>query len=101
MPQNKTLKDSIFEEAHSLDYALHPRSTKKYKTLKAYYWWPDMKQKIAEFIAKCLICQQVKPQRQKNNGLLCPLPCSEWKWEHITMIFLFGLSKMPCGCDGI
>ena len=33
--------------------------------------------------------------------LLRPLPVPEWKWEHITMDFLFGLPRTPGGYDGI
>ena len=57
--------------------------------------------RIAECVAKCLICQQVKPERQRPGGLLKPLPVPEWKWEHITMDFLFGLPRTPSGYDGI
>ncbi|KAA0068146.1 retrotransposon protein, putative, Ty3-gypsy subclass [Cucumis melo var. makuwa] len=30
-----------------------------------------------------------------------PLPSPEWKWEHITMNFLFGVPRMPSGLDEI
>lgn len=48
-----------------------------------------------------LICQQVKPKRQKPGGLLNPLLTLEWKWEHMTMNFLFGLPRTSSGVDGI
>lgn len=60
-----------------------------------------MKREIAKFVTKCLICQQVKPECQKPEGLLNPLPVSEWKWEHVTMDFLFSLLQTPSGFDGI
>lgn len=37
VPHVKVMKDDILEEAHSLAYAMHPRSTKMFKTLKSYY----------------------------------------------------------------
>ena len=95
VPNDASLKNAILEEAHSSAYALHPGSTKMYRTLKGYYWWPGMKREIAECVAKCLVCQQVKPERQRPGGLLRPLPIPEWKWEHITMDFLFGLPRTP------
>ncbi|KAA0050404.1 putative 22 kDa kafirin cluster [Cucumis melo var. makuwa] len=64
-------------------------------------WWPDMKPEIAEYMAKCLICQQVKPKRQRRTRLLNPLPVSKWKWEHVTMNFLFGLPCTSSGYGGI
>ncbi|KAA0056692.1 pol protein [Cucumis melo var. makuwa] len=29
------------------------------------YWWHNMKREVAEFVSKCLVCQQVKAPRQK------------------------------------
>lgn len=37
VPHNKALKESILEESNSLTYAMHLRSTKMYRSLKAYY----------------------------------------------------------------
>ncbi|KAA0049993.1 putative polyprotein [Cucumis melo var. makuwa] len=41
------------------------------------------------------------PVRQRPGGFLNPLPVPEWKWEHITMDFLFGLPRTSSGHDGI
>ncbi|KAL0544358.1 hypothetical protein IC582_019472 [Cucumis melo] len=101
VPNISELKNAILEEAHSSAYAMHPGSTKMYRTLKKTYWWSGMKQEIVEYVDRCLICQQVKPVRQRPGGLLNPLPVPEWKWEHITMDFLFGLPRTSIGHDGI
>ncbi|KAL0549969.1 hypothetical protein IC582_014464 [Cucumis melo] len=101
VPNISELKNAILEEAHSSAYAMHPGSTKMYRTLKKTYWWSGMKQEIAEYVDRCLICQQVKPIRQRPGGFLNPLPVPEWKWEHITMDFLFGLPRTSSGHDGI
>ena len=39
VPEYGELKRDIMEEAHSSAYAMHPGSTKMYKTLKEHYWW--------------------------------------------------------------
>ncbi|TYK22548.1 retrotransposon protein, putative, Ty3-gypsy subclass [Cucumis melo var. makuwa] len=101
VPNISELKNAILEEAHSLAYVIHPGSTKMYKTLNKAYWWPGMKQEIAEYVDRCLIFQQVKPVRQRLGGFLNPLPVPEWKWEHITMDFLFELPCTSSGHDGI
>ena len=95
------LKRQILEEAHSSAYAMHPGSTKMYRTLKEYYWWSGMKREVAEYVSKCLICQQVKAERQKPSGLLQPLPIPEWKWEHITMDFVFKIHPTAQRHDSI
>jgi len=60
-----------------------------------------MKDDIARFVQKCLICQQVKAEHKKPPGLLMPLQVPEWKWSHITMDFLTGLPKSSHGHDTI
>jgi hypothetical protein len=38
-----------------------------------------MKREIAEYVAKCTICQQVKVEHQRSAGELQPLLIPEWK----------------------
>ena len=56
-----------------------------------------MKKEIAQSVQTCLICQQVKTKHQKPFGLLQPLEIPEWKWENITMNFVFGLPRTQRG----
>ena len=48
VPENKTLKGEILKEAEESRFATHPGSTKMYRDLKEYYWWPNVKKEIAE-----------------------------------------------------
>ena len=43
VPDIKELKKEIMEEAHCSAYAMHPGSTKMYRTLIDHYWWQGMK----------------------------------------------------------
>ena len=52
-----------------------------------------MKKEIAEYVARCLTCQQVKAEHQAPAGKLHSLSISEWKWEKITMDFVIGLPR--------
>ncbi|KAL4020645.1 hypothetical protein IC575_019426 [Cucumis melo] len=61
--------------------------------LKRVYWWRNMKREVAEFVSRCLVCQQVKAPRQKPAGLLQPLSIPEWKWENVSMDFITGLPR--------
>ena len=64
-----------------------------YKDLKHNYWWLGMKRDIAQYVALCLVCQQVKVEHQRPAGSLHPLAIPEYKWEHITMDFVKGLLR--------
>ncbi|GKA51437.1 putative reverse transcriptase domain-containing protein [Tanacetum coccineum] len=37
--------------------------------LKKLYWWPNMKEIIAEYVGKCLTCSRVKAECQNPSGL--------------------------------
>ncbi|GAU43989.1 hypothetical protein TSUD_91680 [Trifolium subterraneum] len=101
VPNDADLKRSILEEAHKSGFSIHPGSTKMYHDLKKNYWWPNMKTEIAEFVSRCIVCQQVKIEHQKPAGPLQPLEIPEWKWEHITMDFVTGLPRNQKGEDSI
>ena len=57
------------------------------------FFWPNMKKEVAEYLARCLECQQVKGEHQHPAGLLQPLPIPQWKWETISMDFITQLPK--------
>ena len=54
-----------------------------------------MKRDVASFVAKCIVCQQVKVEHQRPSGLLQSFPIPEWKWDKITMDFVIGLPLTP------
>ena len=72
-----------------------------YHDLKDTYWWNGMKRDIAEFVSKCLTCQQVKLEHQRPLRLLQQLPILEWKWDMIAMDFVSGLPRTSSGYDAI
>ena len=71
-----------------------------YQDLKQLYWWNGMKKDVADFVSRCLTCQQVKAEHQKPAGPFQRLEIPEWKWENITMDFVVGLPPAS-GYDSI
>ncbi|WMV19110.1 hypothetical protein MTR67_012495 [Solanum verrucosum] len=59
------LRQQILTEAHNSRYSIHPGATKMYCDLREVFWWNCMKRDIADFVAKCCNCQQVKVEHQK------------------------------------
>ena len=101
VPEYGELKRDIMEEAHSSAYAMHPGSTKMYKTLKEHYWWNRMKKEITSFVSRSLTYQQVKAEHQKPAGKIQLLPIPVSKWEKITMDFVTGLPRTQRQHDAI
>ncbi|XP_068331433.1 uncharacterized protein [Pyrus communis] len=91
VPNIEELKKDILDEAHVSAYAMHPRNTKMYHTIRPFYYWPGMKREIAEYVSRYVVCQQVKAKSKRPFGLLQPLPVPQWKWEDITMDFVYKL----------
>lgn len=78
VPNNSDLKKGILQKAHSSNFSIHSGNTKMYQDLKKNFWWPGMKKEIAEFVSKCLQCQQVKAEHQRPVRLFQLLPIPEW-----------------------
>ncbi|KAL0549512.1 hypothetical protein IC582_013996 [Cucumis melo] len=93
VPSDSAVKTELLSEAHSSPFSMHSGSTKMYQHLKRVYWWSNIKREVAEFVSKCLVCQQVKAPRQKPTGLLQPLSVPKWKWENVSMDFITGLPR--------
>ena len=56
------VRQKVLAEAHSSPYSIHPGGTKMYQDLKQHFWWNAMKREVAQYVAKCLVCQQVKAE---------------------------------------
>jgi hypothetical protein len=60
VPYVKELKDKILREVHESTYSIHLGGNKMYHDLKVTYWFYGMKRDVAEYVALCDTCQQVK-----------------------------------------
>ena len=56
-----------------------------------------MKKDVTEFVAQCLICQQVKIEHQRLRGLLQSLEIPQMKWDIVMMDFVTSLPKSSKG----
>ena len=101
VPNDLELIKEILEEAHESAYVMHPGSTKMYHDLKNHYWWAGMKRQVIEYVARCLLCQQIKVEHKSSGGELQSLPIPEWAWEYIKTYFVSGLPRTPTQYDAI
>ena len=73
------LKKKLLYESHNTVFTMHPGGNKMYQDLKYYYWWRGMKRDIAEYVSKCLTCQQVRDEHQVLSCQLNLIPIPQWK----------------------
>jgi len=88
IPDVADLRRVVMDEIHQASYSGHPGYQKTIATARKQYFWPGMKKDMAEYISRCMKCQQVKVEHQHPASLLQPLPVLEWKWEVISMDFI-------------
>jgi hypothetical protein len=50
------LKNAMLKEMHNVSYARHLVYQKTIATMRSQYFWPEMKKKVVNYIAKCLEC---------------------------------------------
>jgi hypothetical protein len=60
IPNCDDLKRFIMDELHKRPYIGHPGYQKMITTTRKQFYWPGLKKDIANYLAKCLECQQVK-----------------------------------------
>ncbi|KAJ9552981.1 hypothetical protein OSB04_017026 [Centaurea solstitialis] len=101
VPVSCEARQTLLDGAHKSKFSIHPGATKMYRDLRASYWWPGMKREVARYVEKCLTCLRVKAEHQRPHGKLQPLEIPEWKWEHVTMDFVTGLSATVRKHDAI
>jgi hypothetical protein len=101
IPDCDDLKRFIMDELHKRPYTGHPGYQKMITATRKQFYWPGLKKDIANYLAKCIECQQVKAEHRHPAGLLQPLPIPEWKWETISMDFITGLPTSTKQNDAI
>ena len=91
----------VMQEAHDTPLSIHPGSTKMYQDIRQRFWWSNMKQDIARYVAECDVCRRIKAEHQRPAGTLQPISIPEWKWDHVEMDFVTGFPKSQKGNDAI
>ena len=89
------------EKLHKRPYTGHPSYQKMITATRKQFCCPGLKNHVADYLAKCLECQQVKAEHRHPTRLLQPLPILEWKWETISMDFITRLPKSTKKNDAI
>ena len=72
IPNVADLRRIVMDEIHQAPYSGHPGYQKTIATAKKQYFWLGIKRDMAEYISRCMKCQQVKVEYQHPASLLQP-----------------------------
>ena len=94
----KGLVRQIIESEHDTKVAGHMGQDKTMELSRRNFWWPNMNERIIDFVRSCPECQQNKATRHLPYGLSSPLELPYAPWQSIAMDFITELPVSE-GCD--
>jgi hypothetical protein len=68
IPSCDDLKRFIMDELHKRPYTGNPGYQKMISQSRKQFYWPGLKKDIADYLDKCLECQQVKEKHRTQRG---------------------------------
>ena len=71
VPKSGDLRRVVIRECHSTYWAGHPGEDRTTALVQQGYYWPQMRDDIADFVKTCLICQQDKADRLTLTTAAC------------------------------
>ena len=98
IPPEDLLKREILRIYHDSIAAGHPGRDQTYENIAKWYWWPGMREWIAQYVKGCEPCQQNKilTHRAKVPLYQINVPSEAQPFQVITMDLITQLPK----CDG-
>lgn len=66
----KEMRARVYEECHDSPTAGHFGFFKTFNRIRQRYYWPRMREDIADYIDNCHVCLQVKPRNTAPAGLM-------------------------------
>ena len=100
VPDTPDLFLRILKTCHDHPAAGHPGQAATYELVSRDYWWPKMRQTIAQYVRNCDTCTRIKPVRHAPYGLLKPLQVPFRKWSSVSLDLVTGL-PMSNGFDAL
>jgi hypothetical protein len=70
---NDELRRGVISLFHDHKASRHPGITKTLQLIAPYYWWPNMKTFVTEYIKGCATCQMSKINRNPAHPPLFPI----------------------------
>ena len=94
-----SLKANILRLNHDTPTNGHQGVDKTFEKLQRFYWWPNMKNDVINYVHSCMVCGKNKIRRHKPYGKIQPLPIPSKPWEIIGVDFIVNLpNSQNCTC---
>jgi hypothetical protein len=91
VPNKEVLRSKVLALCHDQKLVGHYGRDKTTEMVLREFWWPRLRETVAEYVATCDVCQRNRRPRAKPMGELHPLPVPEGKWKSVTMDHITGL----------
>jgi transposase InsO family protein len=91
----------VLKAVHNSQTAGHFGVRKTIELLERDYEWPGHRKMVEDYVKSCEVCNRGKARREKNRGLLQPLPIPGRPWESIGWDFITDLPATSNGNDTI
>jgi hypothetical protein len=92
VPSSNGLRNKLLVLYHNVPAAGHFGVDRSYRALSQFYYWPNMKDDVAEHVRCCPDCQRNKPTAALPEATH-PLPAANRPFECITLDWLSGFPK--------
>lgn len=92
-PLDEAMHLQLIHRAHASGPAGHPGRTKTVDLLNRQYWWPGMAKAVRVYCKACVPCAKSKTPRNKQSGLLKPLPIPFSPWKDIAVDYITPLPE--------
>ncbi|GKD00434.1 putative reverse transcriptase domain-containing protein [Tanacetum coccineum] len=91
LPLFGNLRDLIMHESHKAKYSIHSGSDKMYQDLKKLYWWPNMKEIIAEYVGPEIIYETIEKIVQIRQRLQA---ARDWQMSYANETLIIPMKEL-------
>ncbi|XP_043725770.1 uncharacterized protein LOC122672345 [Telopea speciosissima] len=91
LASDSPLRELFLKEFHASPVGGHAGFLHTFNRVSTNLFWKGMRAYVKQYVASCVVCQQMKPINTSPAGLLQPIPVPEQVWEDISMDFIMGL----------